>query len=280
MGVGIDLHTHTTASDGSLTPSELVALAAESGIAVLGITDHDTTDGLGEGMVAAEECGITLVPGVELNCDLEHGHADILGYLIDSEAPELCALLAKIRRARIVRAQSMVERLQALGAPVTYEEVRALAGDGVVGRPHVAQVLVDCGFVADVPSAFREYIGRDGPAYADRYRLTPAGACRIIRGAGGVPSLAHPVPAVNPRSDPLELRKFLPHLVEAGLGGMECYYPGYAGRFVRWLETLADHFGLVPTGGSDYHGQGWDGRRLGETHVPADTFERLRKAVG
>jgi predicted metal-dependent phosphoesterase TrpH len=173
----------------------------------------------------------------------------------------------------------MVACLRELGAPVSYEQVADLSGGGSIGRPHVARALVDVGFVQDARIAFRDYIGRGCPAFAERYRLTAKQACRAVRAAGGVPVVAHPVPPPNPWSDPKGLRRFLPSLVDAGLGGLECYYPGYSPRVIRWLETLAWHFGLVPTGGSDYHGPWRADRRIGCVRVPQDVPERLRAAA-
>jgi len=273
-----DLHTHTTASDGSLAPGELVALAADRGLAVLGITDHDTTAGLADARAAAQSLDLTLVDGVELSCDVGQDHMDILGYLIDTEARPFADLLATIRAARKTRARKMVDRLQGLGAAVTMGDVEAIAGGGSLGRPHVAKALVANGFVPDVGAAFDRYIGRDGPAYAERYVLTPAEACHAIRAADGVAVLAHPVPPTRPGADQGRLRRRLEELVDVGLGGLECYYSGYGARVTRWLEALAGHFGLVPTGGSDYHGPWRPDRDLGAVDVPADTLARLRAA--
>ncbi|MFN2250743.1 MAG: PHP domain-containing protein [Anaerolineae bacterium] len=275
----IDLHTHSTASDGALAPADLVAAAASAGVGVLALTDHDTTAGYEEAMRAGARYGVEIVPGVELGCGNGHEQTDILGYYFYPGDDDLQRLLTDIVTARESRAERMVERLRDLGATITSEQVAALAAGGSVGRPHVARALVDTGFVPDVPSAFREYIGPGRPAYADRYRLTPEEACRAVRAAGGVPVLAHPVPPADPWSDPKGLRSFLPPLVEAGLGGLECYYPGYSAKVVRWLEALAWHFGLVPTGGSDYHGPWREGMGIGCVDVPPDVPERLRAAA-
>ncbi len=275
----IDLHSHSSASDGSLTPTELVEAAAAAGLRILGLTDHDTTDGLAEAARAADRLGLELVPGIELTTErlTEDGElqADILGYFIDPAHPELKRVLAAMRSARVDRARAMVDKMRGLGASIRFEDLEARAGDGVITRPHVAHALVETGFVEDVGAAFYRYIGRGRPAYVNRYRLTPEQACRLIRGAGGVPVLAHPVPNGDPYSDPLGLRHFLPPLVEAGLGGLECYYWRYTRRVNRWLEALAWHFDLVPTGGSDYHGP-WRENQLGAVEVPPDTVDRLR----
>jgi predicted metal-dependent phosphoesterase TrpH len=273
-----DLHTHTTASDGSLTPEELVAFAAERGVAVLGITDHDTTEGLAAARGAATTLGVRVVDGIELNCDTEARHADVLGYLFDAEDTALQALLTTIRDVRERRAELMVERLKALGSSITFEKVAAVAGSGSVGRPHVAQVLVAEGFVPDVSAAFARYIGPGGPAYADRYRLAAPEACALIRRAGGVPVLAHPVAPHEAHGDEGRLRRFLQDLVDAGLGGLECFYSGYTAQVSRWLVALADHFALVPTGGSDFHGPWRVGRELGAVDVPPETVARLEAA--
>ncbi|MCB0216550.1 MAG: PHP domain-containing protein [Caldilineae bacterium] len=274
----IDLHTHSRASDGSLRPSELVEAAAVQGVRQLGLTDHDTTDGLAEAAESAARQGIELVTGIELTTDDGERQADILGYFYDPEHAGLREILGRMREARVERAREMVDRLRRLGAELDYAAVAELAGSGVVTRPHVAHAMVASGFVLDVDEAFRRYIARGRPAFVDRYRLTPPAACELIRAAGGVPVLAHPVPNGNPYSDPLRLRSFLPGLVEAGLGGLECYYWRYTRRVNRWLEALAWHHRLVPSGGSDYHGP-WRANRLGAVEVPEGTVERLRAAA-
>lgn len=277
---GIDLHAHSTASDGSLPPAEVVALAARHGIGTLALTDHDTLDGLDEARSAAEALGVRLVDGVELGTVDARGRIDILGYFVDPRREAFRALLAAMRAARERRAEAMVERLRALGLPVTLEAVRALAGGATVARPHVARALVASGAVPDVATAFARYIGEDGPAYVARYKLTADEACAAVRAAGGVPVLAHPVPPRRGWMDPLGLRGILPALRDAGLGGLECFYPGYAPRVSRWLVGLADRFGLVPTGGSDFHGPWRPNNPFGVVAAPADTVERLEAARG
>jgi predicted metal-dependent phosphoesterase TrpH len=273
-----DLHTHTTASDGSFAPAELVAMAVAAGIAVLGITDHDTTAGLSRAHAAAAELGLTVVDGIELNCDEPHRHTDLLGYLMNVDDPEFQDLIAATREARVQRARIMVDKLRALGADITFDSVEQASAGGSVGRPHVAQALIDSGFVPNAAAAFRDYIGASGPAYADRLRLTPEEAIGVIRDAGGVPVLAHPVSPASAGPDEGVLRRFLARLTDAGLGGVECYYPGYTPKTTRWLAALAGHFSLVPSGGSDFHGPRLPDRVLGTVPVPADTLARLRAA--
>lgn len=274
----IDLHTHTTASDGTLAPAELVALAAAAAVTTLAITDHDTTDGLAAARPVAARAGIALVPGVELGTEDVRGQHDLLGYFVDVDDAAFQALLATIRDHRHARAVAMVERLRALGAPIDLDDVLAIAAGGALGRPHLARALVAAGWADDVGDAFHRYLGAGGPAYAPRYRLSPAEGCAAIRAAGGVPVLAHPTPPGRPWSDPKRLLAFLGPLADAGLGGLECFYPGYTARVSRWLVVLADHFGLVPSGGSDFHGPHRPQGVLGAVTVPPDTVERLAAA--
>lgn len=280
MSARVDLHAHSTASDGALDPGALVALAAERGLAALALTDHDTTAGVAAARVAGASLGVEIVPAVEINTDDQlGGHTDILGYFVDVEDLAFQRLLSDIREARYHRAVAMVGKLQGAGAEISLDDVLKHAGDGAIGRPHVARALVEAGFVDNVGAAFKHYIGRDGPAYADRYKLTPAEACAAVRAAGGVPVMAHPVPPHNPYSDPKKLRTYLGPLEEAGLGGLECRYPGYTAKVVRWLEALAAHFGLIPTGGSDFHGPWRAENALGAVEVGYATVVELREAA-
>ncbi len=272
----LDLHSHSTASDGSLSPTELVRAAARAGVTHLALTDHDGMDGIAEAEAAAAEVGIALVPGVELSTEHDGLTSDILGYFPNPDHPGLAAHFAATREERQGRAARMVDSLQDLGADIDLARVRDLAPGGLITRPHVAQALVEAGFVADRSEAFRRYIGQGRPAYVPRAKLSPEDACALLRAAGGVPVLAHPVPPYRAFADPKGLRRLLPRLKAAGLGGLECHYPGYSAPTVRWLVVLADHFGLVPTGGSDFHGS-WRPRNPlgGVSTVPADTVERL-----
>ncbi len=275
----IDLHTHSTASDGELSPRELVAAAAAAGIGTLALTDHDNMAGIPGAQAEAFDHGIEIVPAVEIGCETpSEGITDILGYFVEAETPSLQALFLRIRAGREERARAMVDRLRGRGIEIAFEDVAAIAGTAPIGRPHIAQALFDSGVVTDFGIAFAELIGVRAPAYVPRTRLSPAEACAVIRAAGGVPVIAHPVPPGAPRRDPKRLRHLLPTLVEAGLGGLECHYPSYSAGTVRWLRALADHNGLVPTGGSDFHGARRPDRMLGSVDVPPETVERLRAA--
>ncbi|HEX6607803.1 MAG TPA: PHP domain-containing protein [Chloroflexia bacterium] len=267
----LDLHTHTTASDGRLAPAALVALAAQVGVTTLAVTDHDTTDGLTEARAATGAAGVEIITGIEFGCDMPHGEIHMLGYLFDATHPALRARLAWLREGRVERGRAMVAKLNALGLPIRWERVREIAGAGSVGRPHVAQALIEGGYVADTNEAFSRYLAWGGPAYVPRRRLTPLDVIALIREAGGVVSLAHPAHIPD-------LEAQLAPLAEAGLAGLETYYGEYDAPTVTWLAELAARFHLVPTGGSDYHARDIkDHAMLGAgPPVPPDTIARLR----
>lgn len=260
----IDLHTHTTASDGTLAPAVLVALAAAEGLGALAVTDHDTLDGLGEAQAAGASVGLRVVAGIELAA-LPPWSAErevhLLGYFVDPEAPRLRTLLARMLRGRRERGARIVERLRAAGVPVELDEVLAAAHGDVVGRPHVADALVARGVVADRAEAFDRFLAFGRLAYVPRDLASLAEALETLRGAGGLPVLAHPgfLPiGVD------ELAGKLPRLRAWGLRGLECDYPSHDAGLAGRLKRIAASHRLVPTGGSDFHGPGQrDGTRLG-----------------
>ena len=265
----VDLHTHSTASDGTLAPARLVALAAARGLRVLALTDHDTTAGLAEAAAGAAEHGLRFVPGVELSTHVAAGEVHVLGYFIEPESPALAGALARFREAREGRAQTIVANLAAAGAPVAYERVVELAGGATIGRPHVARALVEAGHAASVQDAFDRYLVRGRPGYVERYRLLPPDAVRLIREAGGVPVLAHPYSAAD-------LDALLPDLIAAGLDGLECYYGDYDDAQRDALLALAARHDLVATGGTDFHGPGLaHSRPLGGVAVPLACVDAL-----
>ncbi len=268
-----DLHAHSTASDGRLTPTRVVGLAASRGVRLLALTDHDTTDGCAEALGRAKASGIRLIAGVEINTDSELGEVHLLGYFASPDYPELQAALGKIQTGRLKRAQTIVERLNQLGVAITMEQVQAQANHPVIGRPHIARALVTGGWVGSLSAAFELYIGRGQPAYVPRYSFSPQEALSLIRAAGGVASLAHPV-----RSDS---EQHIPQLVEFGLNALEvCYFDHTADDSAR-LRELANRYGLLATGGSDFHDVHGDSRRgLGSVWVPEEDGERLWEAVG
>jgi len=273
----IDLHLHSTYSDGTNTPEELVALAAEAGLAAAVLTDHDTMEGTPRFLAAARAAGLRSLAGMEISADVPRRTVHLLAYGCDPAEPRLAAALARIRDGRAERNALILEKLGRLGAPISMEEVRAEAGNAeVVGRPHIAAALVRRGFAEDRVDAFRRFLGRGAPAYAERYRLSPEEALSLVAGAGGVVSLAHPA---STGYNPAELRRFVGRLAEHGLAGIECLYTGYLPNQVEEYVGLAREFGLLVTGGTDYHGDNKPGIRIGVAYgrlkVPLSAFEAL-----
>jgi len=275
----VDLHTHTTASDGALRPSQLVARAARLALKVIGITDHDSTDGVAEALAAGKTEGVEVIPGVEINTDVPGSEVHMLGYFVDHAHEELGVQLARIRDGRIGRARHMAGKLAEMGAAVPLERILEIAGEGSVGRPHVAQALLEAGHVATYEQAFVQYIGRNSPAYVERMKFSPAEACRLIRRAGGVPVLAHPVAhdRYGGIVTPFDLHQKLPELIEAGLLGLESYYPGYDAITTEYLLGIARRYGLVGAGGTDFHGIRSGELDLGGIYVPMKVARRLRE---
>ncbi|HVB75532.1 MAG TPA: PHP domain-containing protein [Ktedonobacteraceae bacterium] len=267
----IDLHTHSTASDGIYSPTELLGRAHEVGLRVLALTDHDTTDGVEEAAKAAAALDIDFIPGIEINTDVSGGEVHVLGYFPEFQRPAFQVVLKVLRDARERRGQRIVELLNEQGINVSWERVREIA-QGAVGRPHVAKALLEAGYVQTIGEAFDKYIGSTCPAYVPRYRLTPDDAVRLIASANGLPVIAHPVdlPGLN------QLRDWLPELCAAGMVGLETYYGSYTEEQEQALRALADQYQLIPTGGSDFHGPGMHPTPLGGRHVPYQAVERLK----
>jgi predicted metal-dependent phosphoesterase TrpH len=270
----VDLHTHSTASDGIYSPTELLHRAKGIGLRVLALTDHDTTGGLEEAIRAANELDIDLVPGIEINTDVAGGEVHVLGYYPEYQRPEFQAILNVLRDARERRGQRMVELLNEHGVTVSWDRVREIA-QGSVGRPHVAKALLEAGYVQTIGEAFDKYIGTGKYAYVPRYKLTPEDAVHLIASANGLPVIAHPVDLPGLA----ELRNWLPDLVEAGMVGLETYYGPYTQEDERQLRALADEYGLIPTGGTDFHGPGIHPTPLGGRPVPYEAVERLKAAA-
>ncbi|MFF2651212.1 PHP domain-containing protein [Streptomyces sp. NPDC058045] len=273
----IDLHTHSTASDGTDSPAELVAAAAAAGLDVVALTDHDTTRGHAAA-AAALPPGLSLVTGAELSCRLDGTGLHLLAYLFDPDEPELLARRELVRDDRVPRAQAMVERLRGLGVPVTWEQVARIAGDGSVGRPHIAEALVELGVVASVPDAFTtEWIADGGRAHVQKYELDPFEAVRLVKAAGGVAVLAHPGAARRGHS---VSEVSIAELAAAGLDGIETDHMDHEPAVRERLRGLAADLGLLPTGSSDYHGTRKT-CRLGEFTTDPEIYgEITRRATG
>lgn len=263
-----DFHMHSTYSDGRKTPAELAGIAHRNGLRVMALTDHDSLEGMEEMRAALRRYPeITLVPGVELSTDIPGTEVHVLGYWVDERDPRFQAELARFREGRVGRGREMVTKLAALGLPVSWERVQEIAGDASIGRPHVAQALVEAGHVASTDEAFERYIGRNGPAYAEREKMTPVQAVQLIRDAGGIAVVAHPSYIANMEAE-------LAALVHAGLTGMEVYYRRYTPEQVSDLRTVADRLGLFPLGGSDYHAMPRDSEtEPGDIPLPDDIVD-------
>jgi len=269
--VRADLHSHSTASDGTCPPADVMRRARSAGLDVIALTDHDTVAGLEEARRALPP-GLTLLPGMELSCRLDGHSVHLLGYLFDSGQQELAAECARIRESRLHRAQAMVERLAELGVPVTWDQVSALAGGGVVGRPHIARAMVQAGVIDAPEQAFGpDWIGPGGRAHVTRYALDPVRAIALIRAAGGVTVLAHPRAGTRGWMIPDDV---IAALATAGLHGIEVWHPDQDQSARQELQALAATLGLVASGGSDDHGE-LTGYRIGSDTIAAEAYERL-----
>ena len=267
-GYPIDLHTHSIASDGALTPAELVARAAERGVRIQALADHDTLLGVAEAVAEGERRGVRVIPATELNTESEWGDVHVLAYFVDPRDGVLEERLRWLRENRGRRIELMVEKLGTLGYAVSLDRVREIARGGSLGRPHLAQALFEAGHVPSYDSAFDTLISKESPAYVSRIGLAPVEAVALARTHGGVPSLAHPGTVVD-------LERLLPLLVDAGLVGMECYYASHTPAFTALCLRLSLRYGLVPTGGSDFHGRGDHGSDLGGVFVPPECVASL-----
>lgn len=266
-----DLHTHTTASDGTLSPAEHVRWAAQQGLAALGITDHDTIAGWDEAMAAAREVGIEVVPACELSTEVEKTEVHILAYYFDPAEPGMAALLQRMRGGRRARAKETVAKLHALGyTQVALERVLELGGESV-GRPHIGAVMIEAGVVRTLQDAFDRFLGRDRPAYVPRPKLTPEEAIQIIKQAGGVPVVAHPGLI---RDD-----KWVRHFIGGGVMGLEAYHTDHSENQRQFYARWAADAGLICTGGTDSHGPRGSRTVLpGAVNVGLDVVEKLKAA--
>jgi predicted metal-dependent phosphoesterase TrpH len=244
----VDLHLHTTSSDGVHSPEAIVARAAARGLEIISICDHDTVEGIGPALAAAANySGLTVIPGVEVSTDFQKGEVHVLGYYIDQNHPGLKRTLKTMRQSRVERAQAMVKKLAELGIHIEWARVRELAGSGSIGRPHIAQAMLEKGHIATFGDAFYNYLGHGQPAYVERIKMSPQEAVVLILAAGGLPVLAHPMTIDEPEA-------MISSLVAAGLVGLEVYYGGSSPDEIERLVKTAARHGLIATGGSDYHG--------------------------
>ncbi len=265
-----DLHIHTTFSDGDMSPTQVVEAACELGLAGIAIADHDEVAGVDEAVEAGKLCGLRVIPAAEFSTYDGKADIHILGYLLDTRSEKLLEHLTKFRNARRERGIKMVELLRGMGVEIDVDSVLEIAGDGAVGRPHIAQALLRNGVIDNYEEAFRKYIGFHSPAYVQKYHLRPSEAFDIIREAGGVAVLAHP--------GTLRRDDLIPGFVAAGMRGIEVHHPKHDRHAVDHYKQMAEKLGLVATGGSDSHG-GKDGTLLlGSCTVGASVIEDLERA--
>ncbi len=274
-----DLHTHTTASDGSDTARELVKLAADAGLRAIGVTDHDTVAGLKDAWQAGIEYGVEIIKGVELSVLHPCGNMHLLGYFVDEESPQLKEVLKRVQEARSRRNPKILEKLKGLGMEIDIDELEEMAQGGQIGRPHIARAMVKHGYVKSISDAFSYYLKNGGPAYVPKSILTPEDAIEAVHLSGALAVLAHPF-SLNFRTGK-QLEKWVAEWKEMGLDGIECYYSEHGKDLTELCLGLCKKYDLVVTGGSDYHGKAKPHIRLGKGRgnlcVPYKCVEELRK---
>jgi hypothetical protein len=276
----IDLHAHTTASDGSLTPTQLVQLAKDSGLSALAVTDHDTVAGYAEAFEAGKKLGVEVVPAVEISGIWPTGTLHMLGYLVDPKSPELLAALNELLEGRNTRNPRIIANLNKLGMAITIEEAAAQAGGKVIGRPHIAKVLLAKGYVKTIQEAFDKYLADNAPAFENKEVMKPADAIASIHAAGGLAVLAHPNWLKCP--DDATIEKAVVDLKAAGIDGVEVWHSDHKEHEEQLFARLAAKHGLLTSGGSDFHGASKGDIRLGKgrgrLNVPYEVLENLKAA--
>lgn len=273
---GYDLHTHSSCSDGTNTPAQNVALAAERGLAGIGVTDHDTTAGLEEAFAAAEGTGVEVVPGIEFSAEYDGASLHVLAYWIDPAHAGLREELQRLTDTRFRRGEMMVEKLQGLGYEISFDRVRAIAGGDLIARPHIAKAMVEAGIVANEKEAFDRFISDGGIAYVPKHALHPLDALALISAAGGVCVLAHPGMWKGEGSVPDEL---IASMAEGGMVGLEVDHPDQDPAQRAHYREMAEHLDLVATGASDCHGERY-GYRMGCETTDAERFAELERRAG
>ncbi len=274
----VDLHTHSTASDGTLEPAELVRKAMDCGVKALSLTDHDTLSGLKEAAAQASELDMKFIPGIEISADFSPGTMHMLGYYVDADDSVLKQKLSWLREGRDRRNTLILQMLEKQGYPVEMRELEVYAKGESVGRPHIARAMVAKGYVGNEEEAFNRFLAKGGPAYANKERMNPTRAMELVIGAGGLPVLAHPQ-TLDLNST--ELTDLLAELKEAGLAGVETYYFSHSEEEMFLYKHIADDLDLIVTGGTDYHGPGFKGielgRGLGGMMVPDEVVDCLEE---
>jgi predicted metal-dependent phosphoesterase TrpH len=269
-----DLHIHSSYSDGSFKPEELVNMAAKKGIGVIAIADHDTVEAIEPARRAGKQAGIEIIPALEFSTFLGKAEIHILGYYIDYQNKELNHIINKIFKVRLTRAKKMIELLNDEGVDITYSQVKEIAGDEYIGRPHIARAMIKAGYIDERGQAFTsDYIGNDGEAYVSKYKLTPQDAINIIEEAGGIPVLAHPS-FINHGN--AMTQEDIAGFVESGLKGIEVFHSKHDKKTVRYYKKIAQEMGLLITGGSDFHGENSPDVKLGDILLSDPHIEQLK----
>lgn len=265
----VDLHIHSNYSDGKFSPAELIAKAALLGLKVMAISDHDSVDGIPSAVEAAKAyLDLIFIPAVEISTDVSNGEIHVLGYFIDYTSPDLLNKLRKMRESRVERARKMVNKLADMGMKLEWTRIQQIAQSSSVGRPHIAQAMQEKGYIASFKEAFNKYLGRNGPAYVERDKMTPVEAVKLIIDSGGLAVFAHPITYRDYKTAIIDM-------VTAGLVGVEAYYNNSTKEDIRKVVALADKYNLIPTGGSDFHGIDPAEVPLGGVEVPLSSAERL-----
>lgn len=268
-----DLHVHTTASDGAFTPTQVVEAASEAGLAAVAVTDHDTVAGIDEALAASEKFGVEVVPGIEISAIYQPGvEAHILGYFFNHHDSNLLEWLQVLKSARLDRGRKIVERLNEAGVKLDFDHVARIAGEGAVGRPHVAKALIEVGAASSMDAAFGRYLIEGCPGFVPRYKVSPEEAVRMIINSGGVACVAHP--AKMKRDD------LIVHLIDQGLSAVEAYHPDHGPTSSKFYKRFAERRGLVATGGSDAHSISSENHGgIGLVTCPYSAVEQLKARV-
>lgn len=272
MTKSADLHIHTHYSDGTMSPQEVVADALHCGIQCIAITDHDTVDGISPAIEAARGHDLEVLPGIELSSEINGKDVHMLGYLFNRQDASLVEQIKKMQDVRAERMKKMIQKLEELGIhDISFEEISGSAKTTALGRPHLAAALVEKKVVGSMRAAFDKYLAEGAPAYVPKFKQTPQEAIKLIKGAGGIAVLAHPMLS--------NVDELIPGLVQAGLGGLEAHYPNSSVNVMCFYENLARKHHLVITGGSDAHGETKKHTFIGKTRIPYDLVEKLKEAV-
>lgn len=274
----IDLHSHSSRSDGSLTPTEVIQLASDRGVDIVALTDHDTTEGLAEAAAAGDRLGVEVVPGVEFSAEYLGKSVHVLAHWMRVDDVPFQEELSRLRDERFLRGERMVGLLQGLGFEISFDRVREIAGGRNIVRPHIAQAMVEAGIVATEREAFERYISDGGPAYVPKHALHPTDAIALIRQAGGVATLAHP--GLWGRRDEPVPEELIVEMAAAGLTGLEVDHIDHDAAERAHYDAVARRLGLIPTGGSDCHGRRYDPMRLGTSLCREESFAALAAAAG